>query len=152
MPHKKSSHPPVSVWVFLSRKHKAKSQNENTKRNHKTKIQSEITKRKHKTIRISWNVNGVSVHMGSGGLRGQQMGATAPFTMKIQLWRPLFANRSAPYRDANQRKCTLFSVISSECGETYKLRCYSVEKPENLLEKRPKTFARLRCAHFPLCL
>ena len=35
--------------VFLKRKPKAKTQNENTKRKHKAKTQSENTKRKHKT-------------------------------------------------------------------------------------------------------
>ena len=33
---------------------------------------------------------------------GGQMGATAPpFTMKIQLWRPLFGKKSTPYPDPN---------------------------------------------------
>ena len=39
---------------------------------------------------------------GSGGFRGGADGGNCPpFTMEIQLWRPLFSKKSAPYPDPN---------------------------------------------------
>ena len=75
---------------------------------------------------------------------GGKWGQLPPFTMKTKLWRPLFGKKSAPYPDPN----ALFSMFRFECGETLKLRRYSEEKPENFIERSPKSFARLRRAHF----
>ena len=61
------------------------------------------------------------------------MGATAPpVAMKIQLWRPSLAMKAPLFLT----QMNTFFVIRSECGETYKLRRYSVEKPGNFFEKK----------------
>ena len=62
----------------------------------------------------------------SGRFRGADGGNCPPSRWKFIFGAPFLA-RKAP-------ECTLFSVIRSECGETYKLRRYSVEKPEDFLE------------------
>ena len=65
------------------------------------------------------------------------MGATAPpFTMEIQLWSPLLA-RKAPLILTRMHS---FSVVLSECGETYKLRRYS-RKTRELSQIKPQKFS-----------
>ena len=75
---------------------------------------------------------------------GSRWGQLPPFTMKIQLWHPLFGKNSTPYLVPN---CVLFSVFHFECGETYEQRLYSVQKPENFLEYSAKNVcAPLTCS------
>ena len=63
---------------------------------------------------------------------GGQMGATAPpLHDENSALAPLFGKKSSPYPDSN---AFFFSVLRSECGETYEIGRYSVEKPENPLE------------------
>ena len=66
----------------------------------------------------------------SGGFRGQ-VGASATLHDENAALAPPFWQEKRPL---SRPKCTLFSVICSKCGETYKLRRYSVEKAENFLE------------------
>ena len=80
------------------------------------------------SARILWQI--------SGGFRGQ-MGATAtPLHYENSSLAPPFWQEERPYPDPH----ALFFRVSFSMQETYKLRRYSVEKPENFLEKRMKNF------------